>query len=185
MAVEIPETEPTSVRAGDTWAWDRTDLSADYPASTWTLTYTFINADSKFQITAASDGDDFSVSVAASTTATRRAGTYTWVAKVSAAGEVYTIDSGTLEVLPDIATVNTYDGRSHAKKVLEAIEAVLEGRASTDQQEFTVAGTTLRRTPVEDLLRLRGLYRREVANEQAAENLANGTGIGRVIGVRF
>ena len=51
MAASIPTTEPTSLRAGNTWQWRREDLS-DYPASTWTLTYHFRNRTSHFDVVA-------------------------------------------------------------------------------------------------------------------------------------
>lgn len=181
---DIATIEPLEVRAGDTWEWRREDLATDYPASTWTLTYTFANADAKFQISASADGDDFAVTLAAASS-NKPAGVYGWVAKVSYSGEVHTVGSGTLTVLPDLATLTVHDGRSHARKVLDAIEALLEDRASIDQKSISIAGRTLERTPITDLLALRSVYRIEARNEEAQEKLARGEGSPRVIGVRF
>lgn len=181
---DTPTIEPLEVRAGDTWEWRREDLATDYPASTWTLTYTFVNASAKFQITASADGDEFSITVAAASS-NKPAGVYTWVAKVSYSGEVHTVGSGSITVLPDLATLTVHDGRSHARKVLDAIEALLENRASIDQKSISIAGRTLERTPIADLLALRSVYRTEARNEEAKENLARGEGTARVIGVRF
>ena len=50
MAVDIPENEPDTLRAGDTWKWTRT--LADYPASAWTLKYRFKSAAGGFELEA-------------------------------------------------------------------------------------------------------------------------------------
>ena len=67
MAVDIPENEPDTLRAGDTWKWTRT--LADYPASAWTLKYRFKSAAGGFEITATASGDSYAITVAASTSA--------------------------------------------------------------------------------------------------------------------
>ena len=59
MTVSIPDTEPTEARAGDTWKWTR--AGGDYPASTYTLVYTFTQAATRKQVTATSSGDDYSI----------------------------------------------------------------------------------------------------------------------------
>lgn len=183
----IPTTEPAELRAGDTWEWRREDLAADYPASAWTLTYRFKNAAGGFEVIAAADGDAFAVTVAAATTAAYAAGTYAWAAQVVSGATKKTVDSGTFKVLPNLfagqATAAS-DQRTHARKTLEAVEAVIEGRASLDQEEFQIGGRMLKRMPIADLLRFRAFYKGEVDREQAAEALANGMGVARKIQVR-
>lgn len=188
MTVTIPKNEPLKLRAGDTWKWRREDLATDYPASTWTLTYRFKNAAGGFEVVASADGDNFSVEVAASTSSTHAAGVYAWQAQVVNGAEKYTVDQGTTEVLANLfsgTATAASDQRTHAKKVLDAIEAVIEGRASKDQEEYTIGGRSLKRTPIEDLLKLRQTYRDEVAAELAAERIANGIGLAKKIQVRF
>lgn len=183
----IPTNEPLELRAGDTWQWRREDL-ADYPAPTWVLTYRFVNASGAFEVVAAPDGSAHAVTVAASTTAGRTAGTYAWAAQVVNGSEKHTVDQGTLKVLPNLfagTAAAAADLRTHARKVLEAIEAVIEGRATLDQQEYTIGGRSLKRTPIADLLKLRNFYKAELEGELAAERLANGLGIGRKIQVRL
>jgi hypothetical protein len=190
MAATIPTTEPSSLRAGDTWAWTRT--LDDYPAPTWTLKYRFKNASTGFEIVATASGSDHAVSVAASTTSGYTRGDYTWVAWVESGAEKYTVDQGNAEILVDYrtATVTTgVDDRSHAKKTLDAIEAVIEGRATKDQMKYTIATSsgsrTLELTPYPDLVRLHSRYSRMVAGELAAERLRNGLSTNAFIGVRF
>lgn len=185
---DTPTNEPLQLRAGTTWKWRREDLASDYPASIWTLKYWFKktgSAGANFSIQATADGDNFAVNVAASTTASYTTGDYTWSAQVTSGAEAYEVDSGTLKLLPRYDQASNLDDRTHARKVLEAIEAVIEGRASKDQQEYSIGNRMLRLMPVEDLLRFRGIYRNEAAAELAAERLANGIGVARGIQVRM
>jgi hypothetical protein len=176
MSASIPTTEPEELRVGLTWQWRREDL-ADYPASTWTLTYWFkqqASSGAKFSIVASADGDAYSISVAAATTAGYTADDYTWVAVVTSGTEAFEVDHGTAKILPKYNADAALDDRSHAKKVLEAIEAVIEGRASKDQEEYTIGNRSLKRTPLEDLMKLRNQYKAEVFREQLEENARNG-----------
>jgi hypothetical protein len=188
MAADIPTTEPLFARAGDTWKWTRT--LEDYPASSgWTLKYRFKNADGGFEIVATASGSDHSVTVAAATSAAYAAGKYSWVAWVEGgSSEKYTVDSGSFTVQSDyraIAAATGLDDRSHARKVLTAIEAVIERRATKDQEEYTIEGRSLKRTPIPDLLKLRQKYQAEVVAEEAAAKLAAGQLPGRKIQFRF
>lgn len=188
MAADIPTTEPAELRVGDTWKWTKT--LADYPASAWTLKYRFKSPVGGFEITSSASGDDYSVTVAASATAAYVAGDYSWVAWVEGgSSEKYTVDTGTTTLAPDYrgtATAATaLDDRSHARKVLAAIEAVLESRATKDQESYEIAGRSLKRTPIGDLLKLRQHYKAEAAAEAAAEAIQNGTGTGRKIQFRL
>jgi hypothetical protein len=187
MAADIPTSEPLSARAGDTWTWTRT--LADYPAGTWTLKYRFKNATTGFEFTASQSGTDHLVSVAAATTAAFTAGQYQWIAWVEGGtSEKYTVDEGSLQVLPDyragLATV-PLDDRTHARKVLAAIEAVIERRATLDQMEYTIDGRSLKRTPIPDLLKLRQKYQAEVRGQDAAARLNDGLAPGGKISFRL
>lgn len=186
MAVDIPTTEPVSARAGDTWKWTRT--LDDYPAGTWTLKYRFKNAAGGFEVTASASGTDHSVTVAASTTTGYSAGTYQWIAWVEAGTEKFTVDEGSLVVKADYraASASTaLDDRSHARKVLAAIEAVIENRATLDQQEYSIEGRSLKRTPISDLIKLRQKYQAAVRAEDAAAKIAGGQSPGGKISFRF
>jgi hypothetical protein len=187
MTASIPTTEPAELRAGDTWAWTKT--LDDYPASAWTLKYRFKNAAGGFEITATASGDDFSVSVAAATTTGYAAGAYSWMAWVEGGtSEKYTVDTGTCTINPDYRSgtaTAAFDDRTHARIVLDAIEAVIEGRAAKDQEEYEIAGRRLKHTPIPTLLKLRQHYKAEVAGQVAAEAVANGLGTGRRIQFRI
>ena len=169
-----PTTEPARIIAGDTSKWLKT--LADYPASAgWALVYTLINATAKITINATAQGDDHLATASAATTAAWEAGTYTWRAQVSKAGEVYTVGTGQIVVEPSFS-VDTLDSRTPSKVMLDAVEAVMLKTASSNVQEYEIAGRRLKHYSMGELLQLRDRLRGEVAREQAATNAANGTG---------
>lgn len=174
MTVSIPTNEPTELRAGLTWQWTR--QLTDYSAPTWTLKYAFKNAAARFEITATGSGTTHSVTVARGTTDDYAAGVYQWVAYVESATERFEVDGGTLTVLPDYAQASQVarDDRTHARIVLDALEAVIEGRASKDQQSYQINGRSLERMPVKDLLAFRAQYRAEVESEEINARLESG-----------
>jgi len=182
---DIPDNEPASLRIGDTWQWTRT--LADYPAGTWTLKYRFKSSAGGFEIVASASGTDHSVNVAAATTAAYTAGSHTWIAWVESGTEKFTVESGNAELLPDyrsgLATV-ALDDRSHAKKMVDAIEAWLESRDPA-VAEYEIAGRRMKYIPIGDLLKLRSRYLAELSAEENAARLARGEGIGRKIQFRI
>jgi len=165
------------VTAGDTLKWTRS--LSDYPATTWTLTYTLVNSTTRITITASASGTDFAVTVSAATSSGYAAGTYDWRAQVSSGGEVYTVGTGRIKINPVWSAAT--DGRSQARRALEAIESVLEGRASSATAEYEIAGRRLKYIPIPELLQLRDRYKSEVAREERAA----GIGLGGRMQVRF
>ena len=182
---EILRNEPPELRAGTTWQWRREDLVADYPASSWTLKYWFKQlsaAGAHIELTASADGDNFAIVVAAATTATYTAGKYAWAAEVSGgSSEVYEIDRGELIVLARFDQAAALDFRTHAKKMLDAIEALLENRATIDQQEYTIGSRHLKRLTVKELTDWRGYYRAEVLAQNMVERIRNRQGGNRFV----
>lgn len=183
--------EPTTIRAGDSLYWTAgpyklPDGTTATPDGGWTLTYRLYSSDGTAQVAAdALDGTRWAVSVPAATTAAWATGVWRWTAQVSAGTDRYTVAEGTWTVTPDPATAGPTDARSHARRVLDAIEAVIEGRASQDQMAYQIAGRRLDRTPLPDLLLLRDRYRAEVLREEQAERLARGLGVSGLVKVRF
>lgn len=167
----VPKREPDSIRAGDTWQWRREDLATNYPASTWTLSYVFKNAAKGFGFSATADGAFFAVDLPASETEGLTAGTYRWAAQVVNGDEKHTVGIGTTEVLADVFTNpdQAADLRSHNRIVLDAIKAVIERRATRDQERYSIAGRELWRTPIADLRSLRAEYEALVAQDEDAE----------------
>jgi hypothetical protein len=190
VSVQIPTSEPQTLRAGDTWKWRREDLTS-YPAGTWTLKYRFKNASGGFEVTATADGLNHAVSVSAATTAAYAAGQYDYVAWVAYSGEEYTIGSGRVTVEPDLRgtdATSALDIRTPARKILEKLEAAMLARDPTLAAYSIQTGNGSRSRTFATLAEVRIEYdhvRAEVAREDQAASIAAGNGNPRKLYVRF
>lgn len=175
MAAEVPTRVPEQIVAGNTLKFT-IDLEDYRPGDGWQLSYHFLNASADLGQHDGTDNGDGThlVTVDASTTAGWAAGRYSYRAFVSKGTERFSAGEGELVVEPDFATVATYDGRTHARKVLDSVEALLEGKATKDQASYTVQGRALQRYSFEELLKLRDRLRQEVQAEEDAARIASG-----------
>lgn len=171
MAYTIPTTEPTELRAGDSWKWDK-HLSAYPPSEGWALTYYLHGPAEVTELAAAasSEGDYHEVRATPEVTEAYTRGTYTWLARVSDGTDSYTVGTGTVTILPNLATASS--ARSHAETALAAIDAALEGRLTADTEGFQIAGRAVNQIPIRDLKRLQGIYRAQVWRERNAGKFA-------------
>ena len=191
MAADIPSSEPAELRAGDTWKWTKT--LDDYPASApWTLKYRFKHPTAAgFEITASASGDGYAVTVAAGTTAGYPAGTFTWIAWVEGgSSEKYTVDEGTLVVLPDFratAASAVLDARSDARFIYEALLTAYKSAVASRAfvAEYEIAGRRMKFESRAGWLKELNYWKGQCAAEASAEAIANGTGIGRRIQFRL
>ena len=171
---------PVSLRAGSAYAWseDRFPLVAGE-----SLEYTMFNGKGVFSF--AGEGTEFALSSA--DTANWVDGAYDYTLRaVDGEGNKRELSRGRVTILPNPERYpGGLDGRSHARRTLDAIRATLEGRVVEDAEDITIRGRTIRATPIMDLKRLENLYAREVAAEEDAERLANGLPSRRIIRTRF
>ncbi len=160
---------PNEITAGDTLSWQIT--LSDYPASAgWVLHYAIISSLNKYTLDGTASGDDHLISATAAATASYVAGQYSWQAYVTKAAERYTVGSGSIKILPNLAAaVGSYDNRSHVKKTLDAIESWLESK-NPAVSEYEIAGRRMRYIPIPDLLKLRDRYKMELRAEEAAKS---------------
>jgi hypothetical protein len=194
--------EPSEIIIGDSLLWRRRGVQAiseitdgvptyiDIKASEgWALKFVAVGKLGVVSIAAAADdedADDFKFAATATVTAAYVAGDYLWQVVATKTPTRYTIAEGRVTIKDNIAGRSAlYDNRSHAKKVLDAIEAVIEGRASQDQMGYSIGGRTLSRTPLADLLKLRATYKTEYESELAAAGISAGLGSGRKVLTRF
>lgn len=63
---------------------------------------------------------------------------------------------------------------SHATTMVTRIEALLEGRALADADSYEIAGRSLKKMSIKDLIYWRNHYRAEVKAEARAALLASG-----------
>lgn len=162
---------PDSITAGVAFAACAA-LSA-YPAPDWSLTL-FLRGPAVIDLDSVDDGTAHDFAALAAVTAAWAPGSYAYTIRATNGGDVIEVESGRVQILPDLAAAGAgFDSRSHARKSLDAIEAVIEKRATLDQERYRINNRELYRTPIADLLRLRNEYRAEVRREERREKGRN------------
>lgn len=177
-STNYPETEPHELVVGDRWAWKRTDLGADYDPDSYALSYEAVrhgDDEATISITAGESGTDYVVEVASATTDDYQSGTYSWTAFItrSSDSERIRVDRGTWLLRPDTADDAT-DPRSFSQRVLDAIRATIEGRATQAHSSYSIEGRAVTRMTPEELERWRGIYEHRVAAERNTERMRAG-----------
>lgn len=180
----IPTEEPTEIQAGDTVKWTRT--VDNFPASAgWALSYVAINAAGKITITTTADGDAHAVNEPGATTAAWSAGRYDWQAYATKGADRYQVDSGAWSILTDYATATTKDDRTHARRTLDNIMAMLERKATQDQANYAIEGRSLSRYSWDELIEAKKHYMGIVAMQNRRARIKNGKAGRGSIGVRL
>lgn len=158
---------PLQLQVGDTWRW--TESIPDYPASAgWTLTFSLYRyGQSVIQIPASVSGDGFSISIPASTTTGKAAGSWQWTAYVSKGTDRFTVETGTVKLKPDLAAAtSTTDLRTDDEKILDALIATQQRRATKEQESMQIAGRAIRYLAPDELERMIGVYTYKVKAQQ-------------------
>ena len=156
---------PDSISAGLSLKFEV--ISDDYPAPDWELT-AILRGPASIDLTAAASGTGHVFSETAATTGTWVPGLYAVSLRATSGDDVHELEAGQATIAADLVSLEAgHDARGHAQRTLAAIEAVIEGRASKDQQSYTINGRSLVRTTIADLLLLRTKYKAEVARQNS------------------
>jgi hypothetical protein len=119
--------------------------------------------------------DDITFTFVASETATLATGQYWYqiIATSVGGGRVF-IQEGSLMVKAALSGTGAYDGRSTAEIILEAIDATMLGKATTDQQSYVIqsgsGSRSLSRLNLAELTEARKMYASIVAAEKRELN---------------
>lgn len=189
-AANAPEGEPTTVVVGDFIQWKRSDLVQDYPVATHSAEYVArITGGGSSEIKlAATEGDPtyYLFTVDSVTSADFVAGYYHWQLEITetASGNRIVVDTGTFTALADL-DVNNTDPRTHAEIMVDKIEALLQGRADKDVSSYSIAGRSITKMSVTELIDWRDYYRREAKKEKRDSDIKNGRPTNTTVKVRF
>jgi len=149
-----------------------------YPAGAWSLVL-LLRGPASYNLASTAQGESHVLTASAAETSSWLPGLYSYSLRAKAGDNVVELENGQLQVNPDLATLDgTYDPRTQAQKILDAVEAVLEKRATSDVQRYTINNRELWRTPLEELIKLRDKYRAIVQREKAKKA---GRPLGRII----
>ena len=173
MARDIPALEPTELQAGNTLAF--TKSLNDFPATTWTLSYTLRPEANPQQgvdpipaIQATASGNDFSISVAASTTAGWLPGTYWLAGYVSSGTERYEVYRARLTITADISQSNSYDGRTYWEQILDKVRKMILDGAIRDTIRYSWNGVDIQIVTMADAFKAEAYAASKVAQERSS-----------------
>ena len=184
-----PVGEPQIIVVGDLVQWRRTDLFADYPHTVYAITYVARqSADSsgaEFTVTGSVTNNEWVFSIPSATSSSFVAGNYFWQLEIRrlSDSERVVVNRGSWDVFVDLD--NAADPRSFAQRILDRVEALLEGKFVHDADSISVNGRTLSKMDQEDLQQTRNNMIAEVRREQAFERIALGLPSKQTIKVFF
>ncbi len=173
---------PDKISAGLTFS-ALVSSSAYSAAAGWTVR-AYLRGPSSIDIIGSPQGSQHRLSATAVQTASWLPGKYIYVIRATMDDDVEEIEHGQINILADAFSLpDGTDIRTVNQRTLDNINAVIEKRASQDQQRYVINNRELWRTPISDLLKLRALYADLVRQET---NVARGRSTyGRSVRVRF
>lgn len=165
MAPTVQPVVPSEFRAGDTVRFTR--VYADYPtADGWTVVFTLAGPGRASATAAVSNGAyDFTLAIAKTTDLPK--GTYTWAITATLAGARYTVETGVINVLADVASAAAGTLQDEDEAVLALLTAEIRARAASDHTEYTVGDRSLKRESLVELRRWASQLRSRIARRKA------------------
>lgn len=160
---------PSQFVVGDTLIIDL--APGDFPPPGFALQLVLVSSSSKVAVDSTESDGYHRLTV---DTSSLTPGRYDYQLKAIGTGFRRTIQSGFTIALLDFAaaSVENHDGRSHVKKVLDALEAAIEGRASKTQLKHEFDGVAIEHMTLDEQVTLRDKYKLKYQRELAA---ASGT----------
>lgn len=184
----ITNGEPSEITKSELLRWRRTELSDTYDPTLYDLEYHSRSAGgtNTFTITATSDATGFYVDEALADTDAYPVGHYYWTAFIvrKADSERVRVGSGQWDVMANLEESDA-DPRSHAKKMIDLLQDVLEGRAENDVIYYMIGGRAISKIPLDDLRKLLQDYKAEYSQELIEESRTAGKSNRNKMQVRF
>jgi hypothetical protein len=185
MAV-IENQEPIKINKGNTVKWNKS--FPDYPTNDgWELNYTLSSSDGTeidtldFDDHISVTNNEFNVVIPASDTASY-SGILLYEGTVTKDFEVYTVSSGFFKIIDKNEFIETLD---HIKTTLDAINTMIEGKATKDVESYSIYGRSLSKMNIKELLDWQGIYEDKLSRLMNKNSQKQGKGSKNLIKVRF
>lgn len=184
---------PSIITAGDSLTWDddpSTDNLGNAITSTdWTLKYAFQQTgQSNLIVASTAQGTGWrTVLTKAQTAVYSQSYKLFWQAYAEKASDRVTLGAGSITIKPVVQGAgSSTELRSQAQQDLEAVQSAMRTMISGGAvQEYTIAGRSLKKISMADLIMLESKLKYQLAQERKAESIANGLGNPSNVFVRF
>lgn len=157
----------STITAGDSFKLSNIKFSEFKPSDGWTLNLVMKGTSTISLVAHLDSNGNWEFKSIASVTANWSPGKYNYVLYVSLADDQHTVKSGTVEIVQRADLAPEGDQRTWAEKALEAVEAVIEGKASRDQASYSIKGRSVSRYTFVDLMSLREELKRVIREEKS------------------
>jgi len=188
MPHKIPTVEPSRITKGDRVTWKK-HLPDYLPVDGWIVSYYFVNAAGvQVEVAGTDNGDGYHlIDIDVTTSDTFTPGLVFWQAVVKDADdEEYTVARGRFEVIDSFEDKTAaFDARSSVKKILDAIVAVIEGRATEKDLAYSIAGRSITKMTLAELTDARARYQALYDAEVTGEAIEQGRGHKGLIKLRM
>jgi hypothetical protein len=181
---------PSSIVAGDSVTW-RDEATADalgnaITSATHTLTYAIRGAQN-LTLTGSPYLTGWEVTASAAQTITLLSTRYYWQAYATHGVSRITLGQGQLTVTKNLSTQSAgAELRSQTQIDLDNVEAAIRAMISNQAvQEYSIAGRSIKKMVLSDLIMLRDQLRYELVQQRRQELIANGQGDPHSLFVRF
>jgi hypothetical protein len=179
---EVVNTTPVEIVGGTTVEWT---LSLPHtPSAGYTGKFYLAGALSVLTKTATVDGESFKFQIAPADTSAYATGVYFYQITTEKAGEKHLEIAGEIRINALIAGAG-YDGRSVAKKIVDAIDALVLNRATIDQESYQIGNRQLARVPFEHLNKVRQYYAAIVDQEHRLARIKAGKSLWPTVKIKF
>lgn len=146
-----------------------------------------LNGPTKATFNSSSLNGGWQTIISSTDSASLQKGIYFWQAFATKGSERITLGSGRIEAKANLSTEDQgFDGRSQARKDLDAVQAAMRAIVSGGAvQEYKIGNRELRKMSMADLITLESKYKLEVSREERKLKMKNGEGDPFTLKVRF
>lgn len=154
---------PRNIVAGDSIEW--IDYFEDYLSPGWSLKYVLICPLTKIEVVSVADAETNGhlFSIPSTTTDSWQPGDYHYQVFATSGSDRKTVGRGFFTIEIDFSKQEKHDARPWLDRVIAALKASIEGRASSSQLLFEIAGSRIEHISHLDQRELLNGYRKDRA----------------------
>lgn len=185
-----PMSIPDVINAGDTVEFTLhafNNAGAELTAAAGYTMYLVLNNSTNFYsaTTTTSDSSGFLMSIPSTATTGWTAGSYNASVFVADGTNRYQVTSKYITVKPNLLAGVAVDSRSTIRKTLDALNAAILGSATDNQMSMSIAGRSIQRMSIEELIKAKQQFENMVRDEDRLQDMIDGKPSRNTVNIRF
>ena len=157
-----------------------------FPSASCTAHLAFSNGKQHYKIAGTDNGDGATHLFYRSGADTKNwmPGHYKYVISVTDGTDRYTLETGDLEIKPNPID-GAFDALSQTKRILDQLNDRIEGSSLRDDQSYSIAGRSISRMSINELIEAQKVYAARYAAERRRQRKREGKSQGYLVKVRM